>query len=49
MNDKISSITEKQIGDTFYIIESVFNSATKETAFEKLKRMILNEEAKKAS
>ena len=43
MNEKTISITEKQIGDTLYIIESAVSSAAKETAYDKLKRMILND------
>lgn len=43
MDEKIISITEKQIGDTLYIIESAVSSAAKETAYDKLKRMILND------
>jgi len=42
MNEKNISITEKVIGDTLYIIESVISNAAKETAYDKLKRMILN-------
>ncbi len=34
--------TTKQIGDTLYIIESAVSSTAKETAYDKLKRMILN-------
>ncbi len=43
MDERIISITEKAIGDTLYIIESAVSSAAKETAYEKLKRMILND------
>ena len=53
MNEKIVSVTEKVIGDTLYIIESAVSSTAKETAYDKLKRMILNDtaspETKKAS
>ena len=42
MNEKYISITEKVIADTLYIIESVFSDVAKETAYDKLKRMILN-------
>jgi len=43
MNEKTISITEKAIGDTLYIIEFAVSSAAKETAYDKLKRMILND------
>lgn len=43
MDEKTICITEKVIGDTLYIIESAVSSATKETAYDKLKRMILND------
>ena len=43
MDDKTISITEKIIGDTLYIIESAVSSAAKETAYDKLKRMMLND------
>lgn len=53
MDEKTVSITEKVIGDTLYIIESAVSSNAKETAYDKLKRMILNDtaslEIKKAS
>lgn len=43
MDEKTISITEKVIGDTLYIIESAVSSVAKETAYDKLKRMILND------
>jgi hypothetical protein len=43
MDEKTICITEKVIGDTLYIIESAVSSAAKETAYDKLKRMILND------
>ena len=43
MENKPVSVTEKVIGDTLYIIESAVSSAAKETAYDKLKRMILND------
>ncbi len=43
MEEKPVSVTEKVIGDTLYIIESAVSSTAKETAYEKLKRMILGE------
>lgn len=36
-------ITEQQIGDTLYIIESVFSQDTKQTPYDKIKRLILSE------
>ena len=53
MDNKPVSVTEKVIGDTLYIIESTVSDTAKETAYDKLKRMILNDtaslETKKAS
>ena len=53
MGEKTISVTEKVIGDTLYIIESAVSITAKETAYDKLKRMILNDtvslEIKKAS
>lgn len=43
MEEKTINISEKVIGDTLYIIESAISSTAKETAYDKLKRMILNE------
>ena len=43
MDEKTISVTEKVIGDTLYIIESAVSSTAKETAYDKLKRMILND------
>ncbi|NCC17108.1 MAG: hypothetical protein EOM28_12410 [Clostridia bacterium] len=43
MSENTVSITEKAIGDTLYIIESAVSSVAKETAYDKLKRMILND------
>ena len=43
MDEKTVGVTEKVIDDTLYVIESVVSSSAKETAYEKLKRMILNE------
>ena len=43
MDEKTICITEKVIGDTLYIIESAVSSNAKETAYDKLKRMILND------
>ncbi len=43
-NDKIKtfSVREKQIGDTLCIIESAVNTGAKETAYNKIKRLILD-------
>ena len=53
MENKPVSVAEKVIGDTLYIIESTVSDTAKETAYDKLKRMILNDtaslEIKKAS
>ena len=53
MEEKTVNITEKAIGDTLYKIESAICSTAKETTYEKLKRMILNDvtnlETKKVS
>lgn len=46
MDEKTISITEKIIGDTLYIIESAVSSSAKETAYDKLKRMMLNDTKK---
>ena len=43
MEEKPVSVTEKVIGDTLYIIESVVSDTAKETAYDKLKRLILGE------
>lgn len=43
MEEKTISINEKLIGDTLYIIESAVSSVAKETAYDKLKRMILSD------
>ena len=43
MEEKVVHTIEKQIGDTIYIIESAVSSNAKETAYEKLKRLILND------
>lgn len=43
MENKTVSVTKKVIGDTLYIIESAVSDTAKETAYEKLKRMILGE------
>ena len=43
MEEKPVSVTEKVVGDTLYIIESAVSDTAKETAYDKLKRMILGE------
>ncbi len=43
MEEKTTYTTEKQIGGTIYIVESVFSDNAKETAYDKLKRLILND------
>ena len=43
MEQKTIHITEKQIGDTIYIVESAISDNAKETVYNKLKRLILNE------
>jgi hypothetical protein len=42
MNDNVSHITEKEIGGTIYVVESVANDNTKETADSIVERLILN-------
>lgn len=36
-------ITAKKIGGTIYIIENTVSESAKETAYEKIKRLILND------
>ncbi len=43
MDEKTLDISKKQIGDTIYIIESVVSTTAKETAYDKVKRLILND------
>jgi len=43
MEEKIVAVTRKQIGDTIYIIENVISENAKETAYDKVKRLILND------
>ena len=43
MDEIVINTTTKQIGDTLYIVDSAISSNTKETTYEKLKRMILND------
>lgn len=41
-NDNIFCVTEKEIGGTTYIVESIANDNTKETADGIIKRLILS-------
>ena len=43
MEEKTVAVTKKQIGDTIYIVESAISTAAKETAYDKVKRLILND------
>ena len=43
MQEEIISVTEKVIGDTLYLIESAVSSTAKETVYDKLRRLILND------
>ena len=43
MEEKPVAVTEKKIGDTIYIVESVVSPFAKETAYDKVKRLILND------
>lgn len=43
MDKKPVNVTKKTIGDTLYIVESVVSETAKETAYDKLKRLILGE------
>jgi hypothetical protein len=42
LETKTISITEKMIGNTLYIVESVVTESATETAYDKVKRLILN-------
>ena len=42
MNDNVSYITEKEIGGTIYVVESVANDNTKATTDSIVERLILN-------
>lgn len=42
MEEKVIHTIEKQIGDAIYIVESAVSSNAKETAYDKLKHLILN-------
>ena len=43
MDETIVATVEKTIGDTTYIIEYAVSNHAKETVYEKLKRLILND------
>jgi len=43
MDKQNKRVTETQIGDTLYIVETVISPDAKETAHDKIKRMIMNE------
>lgn len=46
MEKQTISITAKQHGDTIYIVEHAISNTAKETAYEKVKRLLLNEPTK---
>lgn len=43
MKENTPVVITKTIGDTVYIIENVISENAKETAYEKVKRLILND------
>ena len=43
MDEKIVATVQKTIGDTLYITEYAVSDHARETAYEKLKRLILND------
>ena len=43
MEEKTVSAIRRQIGDTIYIIENTISESAKETAYDKVKRLILND------
>lgn len=43
MNEDITFTTEKVIGDTIYIVESAVSAEAKETAYDKVKKLILGD------
>lgn len=42
MTETIINVTEKQIGNTLFTVNSVQSENAKETAYEKIKRLIAN-------
>lgn len=47
MEEKTISVTKKRIGDTVYIVESAVSSSAKETVYDKVKRLLLNDSKQK--
>ena len=47
MAEKLISVTEKVIGDTLYIIESVVSSTAKETAYDVFGKMKVSQKVSK--
>jgi len=43
MDKENVSVIKKTIGDTVYIIENTISESAKETAYDKVKRLILND------
>ena len=43
MEEKTIAVTEKRIGDTIYIVESAVSSAAKESVYDKVRKLILND------
>lgn len=43
MEERPISVIKKTIGDTVYIIENTISESAKETAYDKVKRLILND------
>ena len=43
MNENTPVVTKKRIGDTIYIIENVISKTAKETAYEKVRRLVLKD------
>ena len=43
MNGTPYAVQQKRIGDTVYIVESVVSDTAKESVYNKLKRLILND------
>ena len=41
-NDKIVAVTQKSIGGTIYYVESQISDSARETAYDKVKRLILS-------
>lgn len=43
MEENPIAVTEKKIGDTIYIVESAVSTAAKETVYDKVRKLILND------